>query len=622
MAAQWHPQRNGALTPHDVTAASDRKVWWLCPAQHAYSAAVGHRTRNHSGCPYCSGRAVLAGFNDMATTHPRLAAQWHPHLNEDLTPRQVRAGTNRKFWWVCERGHEWHALASHRASKGVGCPYCANKKVLGGVNDLTATHPQLAEEWDGQRNGALSPTQVVAGSDKVVWWRCSQGHAYDSPVSRRTGPRASGCPYCSGRRPVAGVSDLASTHPHLAMQWHPTRNSERSPQTVSRASGGSVWWQCATGHEWRELISVRTARATACPGCTGRSMLLPGVNDLASTHPHLAAQWHPTRNGDLQPSGLMAGSDARIWWRGACGHEWAAVCSSRAGTATTATTAGVGCPVCTGRQVLAGFNDLATTHPHLSAQWHPTRNGDLTAAGVVAGSGHKVWWRCEQGHEWAAVIASRTSGPGREPEEGKQQEGDRGDGEAGRRAGGRGCPICSRRQVLAGVNDLATTHPHLLPQWHPTRNGDLSPTDLTAGSGRRVWWRCEQQHEWATTAASRTGPLATGCPVCSNKSLRPGVNDLATTHPHLAAQWHPVRNGDLTPADVIAGTRRTLWWCCPLGHEWPAMASNRARLGVGCPDCAPAGFSPNAPGDLYVVTDGTVHKVGVMNVGTNRVRFW
>lgn len=109
---------------------------------------------------------------------------------------------------------------------------------------------------------------------------------------------------------------------------------------------------------------------------------------------------------------------------------------------------------------------FALTHPNLATQWHPTLNGDLIPEMVTPGSGKKVWWLGECGHEWDAIIAGRS----------------------GKRLG---CPYCSGHRVLAGFNDLATINPEIVKFWHPTKNGDLTPEMVTVGSKNYAWWVCK-----------------------------------------------------------------------------------------------------------------------------------
>lgn len=141
---------------------------------HSWQAPVSRRT-DGSGCPYCLNQKVLAGFNDLATLNPALAAEWHPVKNGRLTPKDVVPGSNKKAWWQCAHGHEWEAAISSRV-RGSGCPYCSRRKPVVGVNDLATTHPELAEQWDASRNDGLGPQDVTAHSARKVWWTCDCGH--------------------------------------------------------------------------------------------------------------------------------------------------------------------------------------------------------------------------------------------------------------------------------------------------------------------------------------------------------------------------------------------------------------------------------------------------------------
>jgi len=203
---------------------------------------------------------------------------------------------------------------------------------------------------------------------------------------------------------------------------------------------------------------------------------------------------------------------------------------------------------------------LVELFPLVAAQWHPTRNGDLTPDQVLAGTNAKVWWRCEDGHEWETTVNGRTSG-------------------------GNGCPVCSGQKLLPGYNDLATRFPDISAQWHPTRNGDLTTDQVSAGMNAKVWWRCEDGHEWETTVNGRTSG-GSGCPVHARQKVRIGYNDLGTRFPAVAAQWHPTRNGDLRPDQVLAGTVAKMWWRCEQGHEWEARVGSRTSGGRDCPVCS------------------------------------
>ena len=89
---------------------------------------ISYRSMNGADCPYCAGRSVMPGFNDLATIEPEVAKEWHPTMNAVLTPEQVTAGSSKQVWWQCSDGHAWKARVSSRTSrKRPGCPVCAGK---------------------------------------------------------------------------------------------------------------------------------------------------------------------------------------------------------------------------------------------------------------------------------------------------------------------------------------------------------------------------------------------------------------------------------------------------------------------------------------------------------------
>ena len=141
----------------------------------------------------------------MATLYPALARQWHPTKNGGLTPAAVAPGSRRRVWWQCPQGHTWQAAVFSR-SQGADCPVCTGRTVLPGENDLATVFPQLARQWDQERNGALTPQQVSPYSNRAVWWRCGLGHSWHAAISTRAW--GSDCPYCAGRKVLAGFNDL------------------------------------------------------------------------------------------------------------------------------------------------------------------------------------------------------------------------------------------------------------------------------------------------------------------------------------------------------------------------------------------------------------------------------
>lgn len=139
---------------------------------------------------------LIRKSKNLAIEFPDIAKEWNYDKNGELIPEMFVANSNKKVWWKCVQGHEWQAAIVHRTSRNDGCPYCGNRRVLVGYNDLATCNPELISEWDEERN-TIRPCEVVPGSSKVVFWICPCGHSYKKAVRERTGIKGrGGCPYC------------------------------------------------------------------------------------------------------------------------------------------------------------------------------------------------------------------------------------------------------------------------------------------------------------------------------------------------------------------------------------------------------------------------------------------
>lgn len=400
LAAEWNYEKNGTLLPRDVTTGSSKKVFWKCRNGHEWLTAIKHRVHG-TNCPYCSGSYTnkpVEGVNDLATLHPELVLEWNKEKNGALDIQALSENSNRRVWWKCERGHEWKTSPSMRVGKGTNCPYCCGSYPIPGETDLLTVFPALAEEWNYELNGGLTPNSIAPFSNKKVWWKCKKGHQWMSTVSNRA--NGNGCPFCSGRLPIIGETDLASLRPDLAKEWHPTKNGSKRPDCYKAGSGIKVWWRCEKGHEWEAKITNRTCLSRTCPYCNGRKAI-KGETDFATLRPDLLQEWHPTKN-EIEPDSITVHSEKRVWWKCAKGHEWNSPIWSRFN--------GAGCPYCSGRKPLLGETDAATLFPNLLKEWNTDRNGDLRLANLTRYSNRKVWWKCNKGHEWRATVGHRGAG--------------------------------------------------------------------------------------------------------------------------------------------------------------------------------------------------------------------
>jgi hypothetical protein len=392
--SEWHPTFNLPLTLKDVTTTV-KNYWWIGNnCGHPYKAKISERKRG-SGCPYCAGKQILIGFNDLASNYPEIAKQWHPIKNGTATPFNVsRKSSSKKYWWIDELGHEWESKVLHRAN-GSGCPACSGRLLIG-FNDLSTLKPLIALEWHPTLNNSLKPNEIGLSYKSKVWWLCPLNHTWTTAVANRTQSGVN-CQVCAHTQLLVGFNDLKTINPDFANEWHPTKNGNLKPENILFNDGKkAVWWLGKCGHEWESNCSKR--QRWGCIYCHG-NRILEKYNDLATDNPVLAAEWHPFKNKILTTKDITNKSGKMAWWLGKCGHEWEAVIANRAN--------GARCPYCTNRKVLIGFNDLPSTHPLLASEWHPTKNGDLKPEQFTFGAQVKIWWKCNKEHEWKTPIGQR-----------------------------------------------------------------------------------------------------------------------------------------------------------------------------------------------------------------------
>ena len=312
---------------------------------------------------------------------------------------------------------------------------------------------------------------------------------------------------------------ITVSYPGVAAEWHPTKNTI-SPDSVSAGMTKKVWWlcpkKCPEGcvHEWEAYLGNRCKLAYGCPFCSNKRVCIH--TSIVGTHSEIASQWHPTKNGDLKPENFSYGSEKKVWWlcpstcSEGCPHEWEAELAKRVLRGIDA-----GCPYCASNHKKAcPHMSIAVSHPELALQWHPTKNGDLTADKVTPGNSKRIWWMCPNTcsygclHEWVARVADRVQNDS-------------------------GCPqCCAFRQKICIHQSIAYTHPTISEEWHPTLNGDLKPAQFSSGSEKRIAWLCKENtaHTWNTAINNRCGNTFSECPHCINKTEKGLFNYLMTRY--------------------------------------------------------------------------------------------
>ncbi|MDY6313600.1 MAG: zinc-ribbon domain-containing protein [Clostridia bacterium] len=531
LAKEWNYEKNGDLKPENFTANSGKKVWWKCVKGHEWQAPIYNRNKG-VGCPVCNserntsfpeyailyylkkyGLDVIHSYKeqgyelDIYIPSKRIAIEydgyfWHKNkTKKDLEKNQKCEKDGIKLYRIREElpplndssieyivqknQKDLPEILAKVLSEIIGV--CVNvnlekdaitienlREYSEKESSLLFSDPEIAKEWNYEKNGNLKPENYTSNSGKKVWWKCSKGHEWQARIAERN--RGNGCPYCSGRYAVKGENDLQTVNLTLAKEWNYEKNGKLKPENYTSNSGKKVWWKCSKGHEWQATIHSRNS-GIGCPYCAGR-YAIKGENDLQTLNPALAKEWNYERNSELTPTDISPNSSKKAWWKCSEGHEWQAIVSSR--------NSGHRCPYCSGRYVIKGKNDLQTLNPTLAKEWNYEKNSELTPMEVSPNSGKKAWWKCSKGHEWQATIVSRKNG--------------------------NGCPYCSGKYVVKGKNDLQSVNPKLAKEWNFEKNDRLTPNDVSPNSGKKVWWKCSKGHEWQAVVSNRN--KGSGCPHC------------------------------------------------------------------------------------------------------------
>ena len=261
LANEWGPD-NGSLTPQNVSYGSNKSIQWIGKCGHTWITSPKARAHGE-GCPYCAGKKILTGFNDLKSQYSELAEEWSD--KNELHSDMVTAGSSKKVWWKCHIcGYEWRAVIKNRVG-GSGCPNCVNRILIKGKNDFATLHPDKALDWS-EKNVPKKPNMFLEFSNYRAWWKCHVcGYEWQAPIANRSG--GSECMCCSGMRLEVGINDLTTTNPELAEEWS-VQNGDLTPAMYKENSREMIWWTCREcGNEWRASIYSRS-RGRICPYCS------------------------------------------------------------------------------------------------------------------------------------------------------------------------------------------------------------------------------------------------------------------------------------------------------------------------------------------------------------------
>ena len=472
VASEWIYQKNGDLTPTTVAFASNKKVWWACKnCGGEYEAIIANRTLRESSCPYCAGQKVLVGYNDLQTLSPDLAAEWSDKNIEK--PTEFTMFSKKRVYWTCPLGHKDYPMSIQQRSNRQGCPICAqqsqtsfpeqaiyyylkqafpdtvNRYIFDGREiDIFIPSKNIGVEYNGYfshkkkaekdilKKAFFESVGITVFVVKEYKYNEEKKQA-DFYIHERTAFNDLNCliknilgflnvdisidvdcsrdaiiiknQYVSLKK----ENSIAAIRPDLVSRWDYVKNGNITPEMVTLGTGQRFYWKCKICNRSYLALPSKIAEGSVCS--KHRNLLKKEGNDLVSKHPELLKNWDYEKN-DVDPSEIYGGGERVVYWICEKGHSYTKSILKHI--------RGEGCPICAGKEVLVGFNDLSTVCPDVANTWNYAKNGEVLPTHITAHSNKKFWWICAYGHEWEAKVCNRVNGRGC-PECYKEQKGKR-----------------------------------------------------------------------------------------------------------------------------------------------------------------------------------------------------
>ena len=539
---------------------------------------------------------------------------------------------------VLSMAEDYYSPSGHRLSRCNCLCDCGNTTVvnmsslvsgktrscgcLQNTKGLLQEKQELVDKYDFEKNAAIGVDfgSLTARSSKKVWWKCDVcGNSWFATIASQNDTIKHGCPYCARERVAQKNAEKRKSIRGLRIVDRRESNEKRiTSESVIKSHG------IASGY-----FKTKASK----------------IGSLTECYPDLIKEWDYEKN-DIDPSDIPSKSNLRVWWKCSEGHEWQATIANR-------TYNNSGCPRCRYEDgssfceqavyyyVKKAFPDAVNGDMHLDTEldifipsintaieydgeaWHnSTRRikNDIRKNDLCKKAGIRIIRIREpklpeidncisfvredsiSSHSLDSVISDLLRYLG------KSDLIIDTDSESGR--------ILAQYAAKKHDNSLAVCFPEIAKEWHPTKNGGLTPDKINKASRRTVWWLGDCGHEWKMmvnertrqTVEGRNGKLikARGCPYCASKQILIGFNDLQTKYPDIAAEWHPTKNGSLKPSEVMPGSNKKVWWLGKCGHEWQATPDKRVYGSGQCPICFKEKRSPA----VVCVETGIIYESG------------
>ncbi len=561
-ADDWYYPLNGNMTPDNIAGKSGKRAYFQCPdnPEHIFDRLIYNtidENGQHIGCPFCSGKRVFPGENDLLTRCPEAAVMWDYDKNT-IDPRNLHANSRSKVHFKCKNGHEFEKVV-HIFYRTPICPECDLLE-----RSIVSAVPEVYNWWDYEKNVNDLPEKHLKTDSKTVWWKCPKcGYGWKSEIASRVVAKFH-CPCCDmGIAFKEGVNDALTRCPDIGLDWDYDKNEGLKLNKIfinDKKVKTPIFWIChVCGYRWstksigaRIKLENGVAKLNMCPACIGKAAD-ENTDNISVTHPDVASEYAEELN-DVPVTKIRYGSRTkRIWRCKKCRQIFVSTPSVRTRIGSLG-----GCPYCSGKLPIQEVNDFATRHPELLDEWDYELN-EIGPQNFTEFSMKKINWVCinDKSHKWITSLQVRSKGFGR-------------------------CPICYKDEKRYR-RMLINTHPELLQYWDYELN-ELPPRTFSEFSNRKVWWKCDNGHSifMEIYHFSREG---FHCSYCNEIKVLKNYNDVLTYYPEMEVIWDIDGNNGLMPDEVIYSSTYYYNFICNKGHKWTRPIKKVVQNNFTCDYC-------------------------------------
>lgn len=513
IAEEFDIEKNG-LTPDLVSPKDTKSYWWTCKHNHpSFYQSVGHRTSRKTVCPYCSGRKAISGMNDLATLYPDIANEWDSKKNNGIKPQDVSPYTYNSYYWICPKGHSYKKKVIQRTKyhKPIDCPKCIKAHSTSFPEQaifyyVKKCFPDAINRYkepfeNGMELDIYVPYYKLGIEyDGMAFHKDEEQH--DRELRKYLACKQLGIKLVRIKETKETWSDTADDIFYIKKRMN-DMEIRSFLRFLFRYIFSFSLYTFKTDNSGDAYLNRHYGFPTDFDISRDRPEILEYLVDVehsfGSQFPEMASIWDAEGNGKLTPFMFTSGSNYQAMWKcPICGGTWKSPISSIVARKVKS------CRSCSMKEngntltrvKTARYGSLAEKSELLLRQWDYENNGTLSPYGIPLNYSFKVAWKCDKcGYKWSSSPNSRV----------------RVDTIAG-------CPHCTGRVAMSGVDDLATLYPDIAKEWDYEKNKGVSPTEIKPYSNKKYYWICPAcNNSYSAYPGNRV--KGSGCPECAHKEI-------------------------------------------------------------------------------------------------------